>query len=94
MAILFAKQGAEVSIIELNNVTAGGLLFIEAIRDNKFRAFNERKGELLFETELPAPGYAAPLVYRVNIREFIVIACGRIKNKSGDTYVAFALPTK
>ena len=53
MAILFAKQGAEVSIIELNNVTAGGLLFIEAIRDSKFRAFNERKGELLFETELP-----------------------------------------
>jgi quinoprotein glucose dehydrogenase len=39
------------------------------IRDSKFRAFNERKGELLFETELPAPGYATPSAYRVNVRE-------------------------
>jgi len=77
-------------------VTAGGLLFIAAARDGKFRAFNKRTGELLFETELPAAGYATPSVYSVHGKQFIVIACGgsRMKTKSGDTYVAFALPAK
>jgi quinoprotein glucose dehydrogenase len=77
-------------------VTAGGLLFIGATRDEKFRAFNKRTGELLFETELPAGGYATPAVYSVDGKEYIVIACGggRMKTKSGDSFVAFALPGK
>jgi quinoprotein glucose dehydrogenase len=77
-------------------VTAGGLLFIAATMDEKFRAFNKRTGELLFETELPAGGYATPSVYRVNGKEYIVIACGggRMKSKPGDSYVAFTLPGK
>lgn len=77
-------------------VTVGGLLFIAATRDRKFRAFNKRTGELLFETELPAAGYATPSVYSVNGKEYIVIACGggKLKAKSGDTYVAFAVAGK
>jgi quinoprotein glucose dehydrogenase len=77
-------------------VTAGGLIFIAATRDEKFRAFNKRTGELLFETELPAAGYATPSVYSVNGKQYIVIACGggKMKTKSGDTYIAFTLPVK
>ncbi len=41
-------------------VTAGGLLFIAATRDAKFRAFNKRTGQLLWETDLPAAGFATP----------------------------------
>jgi quinoprotein glucose dehydrogenase len=37
-------------------VTAGGLLFIAATMDEKFRAFNKRTGALLWETTLPAAG--------------------------------------
>lgn len=76
-------------------VTAGGLLFIAATKDEKFRAFNKRTGELLFETELPAAGYATPSVFRVNGKQYIVIACGggKMKTKSGDSYVAFSLAT-
>src|SRR6185503_1815544 len=35
-------------------VTAGGLLFIAATMDEKFRAFDKATGELLWQTELPA----------------------------------------
>lgn len=75
-------------------VTAGGLLFIAATKDGKFRAFNKRTGQLLWETALPAPGFATPAVYALNGKQYVVIACGggKLGTKSGDSYVAFALP--
>lgn len=75
-------------------VTKSGLLFIAATPDGKFRAFNKATGKLLWETQLPTPGFATPSIYEVNGRQFIVIACGggKLKTKSGDSYVAFALP--
>ncbi len=77
-------------------VTAGGLLFIAASKDGKFRAFNKATGDLLWEVSLPAPGYATPSIYELDGKQFIVIACGggKMKTKSGDSYVAFALPGK
>ncbi len=75
-------------------VTAGGVLFIGATQDEKFRAFDKKTGELLWETDLPAGGYATPSVYEVSGRQFVVIAAGggKMGTSSGDTYVAFALP--
>lgn len=74
-------------------VTKGGLLFIAASKDGKFRAFNKRTGRLLWETNLPAAGFATPAVYERGGKEYVVIACGggKMKTKSGDSYVAFAL---
>lgn len=75
-------------------VTAGGVLFIAATSDAKMRAFNKRTGRLLWEAELPAAGFATPSVYAVDGRQYVVIACGggKLHKKSGDSYVAFALP--
>ena len=75
-------------------VTAGGLVFIAATRDAKFRAFDKRTGTLLWETPLPAAGFATPSTYRVNGRQYVVIAAGggKLGTPSGDSYVAFALP--
>ncbi|HLK27210.1 MAG TPA: pyrroloquinoline quinone-dependent dehydrogenase [Puia sp.] len=75
-------------------VTAGGLVFIAATSDSKFRAFNKRTGQLLWETDLPASGFATPSVYEVNGKQYIVIACGggKLHKRAGDAYVAFALP--
>jgi len=75
-------------------VTAGGLVFIAATSDSKMRAFNKRTGKLLWETDLPACGFATPSVYEINGKQFLVIACGggKLKKISGDAYVAFALP--
>jgi quinoprotein glucose dehydrogenase len=75
-------------------VTAGGLLFIAAARDGKIRAFNKRSGQLLWEYDLPAPGFATPAVYELNGKQYLVVACGggKLHTRSGDAYVAFALP--
>ncbi|MCI0539482.1 MAG: pyrroloquinoline quinone-dependent dehydrogenase [Verrucomicrobiales bacterium] len=74
--------------------TAGGLVFIAATKDEMFRAFDRKTGKLLWQTKLPAGGYATPSTYAVNGRQFVVIACGggKMGTKSGDAYVAFALP--
>ena len=75
-------------------VTAGGLVFIGATRDERFRAFDKKTGATLWETQLPAGGYATPAVYQAGGKQYVVIACGggKIGTKSGDSYVAFALP--
>lgn len=75
-------------------VTSGGLVFIGASKDEKFRAFDKSTGKLLWETGLPAGGYATPCTYSVNGRQFVVIAAGggKMGTKSGDAYVAYALP--
>jgi len=75
-------------------VTAGGLIFIGATQDKKFRAFDKSSGEILWETTLPAGGYATPAVYEVDGRQFVVIAAGggKMGTKSGDRYIAFSLP--
>jgi quinoprotein glucose dehydrogenase len=69
-------------------------LFIAAARDGMMRAYNKYSGKLLWEYQLPAPGFATPAVYEVNGKQFLVIACGggKLKTKSGDSYIAFALP--
>jgi quinoprotein glucose dehydrogenase len=75
-------------------VTAGGIVFIAASKDEMFRAFDQRTGKVLWQAKLPAAGYATPATYMVNGQQFVVIACGGGKcgTKSGDAYVAFALP--
>lgn len=76
-------------------VTAGGLVFIASTRDEKFRAFDKETGKILWETKLPAGGYASPCTYMENGKQYIVIAAGgggKMGTKAGDYYVAFALP--
>jgi quinoprotein glucose dehydrogenase len=74
-------------------VTATGLLFIGASKDEKFRAFDINDGRLLWQATLPAAGHATPSTYSVNGKQFVVIAAGGGKGtRSGDAYVAYALP--
>ena len=75
-------------------VTKGGLIFIASTQDEKIRAFDKKTGKVLWEAKLPAAGYATPATYVIEGRQFVVIACGggKIGSKSGDQYVAFALP--
>lgn len=75
-------------------ITASGLLFIAGTKDKKFRVYNQKDGELLWETTLPAAGFATPSTYQIEGRQYIVIACGGTKlgAEKGDSFVAFALP--
>ena len=75
-------------------VTAGGLVFIAATQDARFRAFDKATGMLLWEAALPAAGYATPSTFMVDGRQYVVIAAGggKLGTPSGDAYVAYALP--
>jgi quinoprotein glucose dehydrogenase len=74
-------------------LTKSGLLFIGATQDNKFRAFDAETGKILWETRLPAGGYATPSTYAVNGKQYIVIAAGgnKMKTQPGDAYVVYTL---
>jgi quinoprotein glucose dehydrogenase len=75
-------------------VTAGGLVFIAATKDERIRAFDSRSGRVLWQAKLPAGGYATPATFLAGGRQFLVIACGggKMGTRSDDSYVAFALP--
>lgn len=75
-------------------VTGGGLLFIASTPDSLLRAFDKATGEVLWEAELPASGFATPATYEADGRQFVVIAAGggKLGRPSGSQYVAFALP--
>jgi quinoprotein glucose dehydrogenase len=78
-------------------VTRSGLLFIGATRDERFRAFDTRTGRILWEVKLPYGGYATPSTYRIDGRQYLVIAAtggGKLGTPSGDVMIAFALPRK
>lgn len=76
-------------------LTAGNLVFIAATMDEKIRAFDKFTGEILWEHQLPAGGYATPSVYEIDGKQYIVIAAGgggKPGTRHGDSIIAFALP--
>ena len=74
--------------------TAGGVTFIAAGQDDHIRAYSTASGEVLWEAKLPAGGQAAPMSYRYQGRQYLVIAAGGRGGigTAGDYIVAFALP--
>jgi len=78
-------------------ITAGGVVFIGATKDAKFRAFDIDNGHVLWETQLDAGGHATPSVYSIKGKQYVVIAAAggsMVETPSGDEYVAFALPDR
>ena len=78
-------------------VTGGGLVFIAATMDDKFRAFDVRSGAKLWEAKLPAGGQATPMTYRLGKRQFVVIAAGGhalYGTTPGDYVIAYAVDDK
>ncbi|RQP10045.1 MAG: pyrroloquinoline quinone-dependent dehydrogenase [Parapedobacter sp.] len=76
-------------------VTAGGLVFVGATRDECFRAFDKDTGKMLWEAKLPFGGFAVPSTYQVNGKQYVIIPAtggGKLGTPTGDAYVAFALP--
>jgi quinoprotein glucose dehydrogenase len=75
-------------------VTAGGVIFIAASLDDRFRAFDTDSGKLLWSASLPAGGQATPMTYAIDGRQYVVIAAGGYKGDStrGDYLIAYSLP--
>ncbi len=75
-------------------VTAGGLVFVGATRDEMFHAFDKATGKLLWESKLPAGGYATPSTYSVGGKQYVVIPAsggGKLNTPTADSIVAYAL---
>ena len=79
-------------------VTAGGLVFIGATADEKFRAFDIESGAKLWEVKTPSAAMAIPMTYTMAGRQFIVVASGghqfMHRQNITDHIVAYALPTE
>ena len=78
-------------------VTAGGLVFIGAAIDSRFRAFDSHTGKQLWAADLAASAHAAPITFmgKKSGKQFVVIAAGGggyFLGKISDEVVAFALP--
>jgi quinoprotein glucose dehydrogenase len=76
--------------------TAGGLVFIGATVDGKFRAFESKTGKLLWEASVDAPAHSIPSTYvGGDGRQYIVLPAGGggfLQGPTGDSIIAFALP--
>src|SRR5437660_6714602 len=83
--------------LDVTVVTDGGLVFIGATIDSRFRAFDMRTGEQLWAGDLEASAHATPITYmgKKSGRQFVVIAAGGggyFRGKVSDALAAFALP--
>jgi quinoprotein glucose dehydrogenase len=83
-------------------VTSTGLLFVNA-KDGKIRAYDADNGSVLWTATLPAGTEGIPAMYKVNGRQYLVVAAasnqssgrqqfGSATANSGKAYVAFSLP--
>ena len=54
-------------------VTAGGLIFIGATMDERFRAFDKKDGSLKREYQLEAGGYATPQLSKLVENNSVII---------------------
>lgn len=75
-------------------VTAGGLVFIGATMDERFRAFDKSTGEVLWEYQLEAGAYSTPATYSIDGRQYVIVAgggAGKPGTKPGNKYYAFTL---
>jgi quinoprotein glucose dehydrogenase len=76
-------------------ITAGGLVFIGATMDERFRAFDVETGEELWETPTPTAAMATPMTYEVNGTQFVAVAAGghmwQYSFKIGDSLIAWRL---
>ena len=79
-------------------VTAGGLVFVGATRDARFRAFDSKTGKELWVTKLPYVSTAVPMTYQgKNGKQYVAIiaSSGAPQNgapKDSQSLVVYSLP--
>ena len=74
-------------------VTDGGLVFIGATADERFRALDVATGEELWVVATPTSSMATPMTYTVDGRQFVVIASAGTPGCMGVVSMITLLPT-
>lgn len=76
--------------------TAGGLLFIAATNDQRFRAFDAATGKVLWETKLETGSYTVPMTYEgKDGKQYVALVDtggSFYDTTAGDSVIAFTLP--
>ena len=77
--------------------TAGGLVFIGATNDSRFRAYDSKSGQLLWETKIDSSAHTSPMTYMGRDgRQYVAVMAagggGYLGGGSSDALVSFALP--
>lgn len=76
--------------------TAGGLLFIAATNDQRFRAFDAATGKVLWETKLETGSYTVPMTYQgEDGKQYVALTAtggSFYDTTAGDSVIAFTLP--
>jgi glucose dehydrogenase len=73
--------------------TAGGLVFIGATSDNRFRAFDSKTGKELWVTKLKYTATAVPITYQgKNGKQYVAVMAASGGQGSDQALVVFALP--
>jgi quinoprotein glucose dehydrogenase len=91
---VFRRQGPAIGG---SLATAGGLVFIGATNDKRFRAFDKDTGKEIWTTQLPASAHATPMTFlgKKSSKQFVVISAGggnKYNSDFSDSLVAFSLP--
>ena len=76
-------------------VTATGLIFVSGTRDATIGAYDCDNGQELWSRALPLHGTAPCIIYQTHGHEYVALSAsggGRLGGRSGDAWVAFALP--
>jgi glucose dehydrogenase len=82
------------STIECTPIVVEGMMYVTSPQ-TKVMAVEAATGQEKWRFDPYKVRYATPCTYSVNGRQFVVIAAGgggKLGTKSGDSYVAFALP--
>ena len=79
--------------------TAGGVVFIGASNDRRFRAFDSITGEELWVQQLVMSAHAVPISYEVNGKQYVAVVAGGQRGdlddpgpEGAEAVVVFALP--
>ncbi|MGI9291913.1 MAG: pyrroloquinoline quinone-dependent dehydrogenase [Gammaproteobacteria bacterium] len=75
--------------------TGGGVVFMGASYDERFRAYSVDDGELLWETLTPYSANATPMTYMKDGKQYVVVSAGGhawSPLPKGDYILAYALP--
>jgi len=60
--------------------------------DERIRALTKEQARSMWEYQLPAGGFATPITYEVDGKQYLAIAAGGARGKKpGGLYIAFAL---
>ena len=79
-------------------VTAGGVLFIGATDDNRFRAFDSKTGKEIWVAKLDYGAQAIPITYRgKDGKQYVAVMAGQVRAgdpnpNRNESLLAFALP--